>query len=215
MMETIDDYLNHLKLEGKSTNTLATYLFHLRRFHTWRKENGLDLDVIKPTNLITFKEDLMTEGKAERTINAIISCMKGYYDYLILREISKSNPVSDKLRINIPTKKIERLTDEQINMFFSYIGGLKENIRAAFFLMMGTGARVGEVAALKKSDITTVDGKLFITITDAKWGSDRKIPIILKESAETVYKYIETIDVYGLPVFRVSKRTLQTYATNF
>src|SRR5699024_9518556 len=70
-------------------------------------------------------------------------------------------------------------------------------------------------AALKKSDITTVDGKLFITITDAKWGSDRKIPIILKESTETVYKYIETIDVYGLPVFRVSKRTLQTYATNF
>src|SRR5699024_11758070 len=121
MMETIDDYLNHLKLEGKSTNTLATYLFHLRRFHTWRKENGLDLDVIKPTNLITFKEDVMTEGKAERTINAIISCMKGYYDYLIIREIAKSNPVSDKLRINRHTKKNETLTDKQTNILFCCI----------------------------------------------------------------------------------------------
>lgn len=214
-MENIKEYLNHLKLEGKSKNTLETYTYHLNRFHEWFSIENLTLEELKPSDLLKFREILSSEGKTARTINAVISCVRGYFDYLIIKDKVKVNPVSKALSIQVKTKMIDPLTNEQIKQLNSHISNWKENIKAAFHCMLATGARVGEIAELKKGDIRLIDGQVWINIEDAKWGSDRKIPLILKDSAIIVYKYIQTIDVYNAPAFRVSKRTLQTYAEKF
>lgn len=214
-MENVKKYLKHLKLEGKATNTLKTYTFHLTSFSRWCKKNGISRLEIKTHDLLDFREHLSTEEKTARTINAIMSCVRGYYDYLILLDKIKINPVAKALNLKVKTKVIEPLSDDEIRHLLSHINGWKENIKAAFHCMLGTGTRVGEVAALKKGDFTLKDGQLWINIVDAKWGSDRNIPIILKDSAIIVHKYIQSLDIYDEPAFRVSKRTIQTYADNF
>ena len=214
-MLLIKKYLSHLALEGKTDNTVKTYGFHLSRFKRWLSENGLELDEVRPLHLVDLKEELLKEGKAERSVNSIISCIKGYYEFLILHEKSKSNPASDRLRIKVQSFRQERLSDAALEIFYAHIAGWKENVMAAFHLMISTGARVGEVAYLRKGDFTIRDGALFVDIHDAKWGSDRVIPVTSKKSAVIVKRYIDSIDEYGLPAFRVSKRTLQTYATDF
>ena len=113
------------------------------------------------------------------------------------------------------TKRIRRLSDDDFKQFKHHIDGLQPNIRAAFYCLIGTGCRVGEAAHLKPVDVSLRGGSVYIDIQDAKWGSDRTIPITDKEAAQIVWKYREECTIDNRPLFRISRRTLQWYATDF
>lgn len=208
-------YLNHLQLEGKAENTIDTYKYHLIELLVWVKSQNIELFDVKPTHLIEFKEHLLRNGKSERTVNCIISCVRGYYDYLILNGLVETNPVSNLLRIKVPEYRQERLSDDELNHFYNFIDDLQVNTRAAFYLLIGSGARVSEITGLTKADFSFHDGKLFINIYDAKYGSDRRIPVLHARAIEVLKGYLAGLDVNSLPAFRVSKRTLQRHAANF
>lgn len=214
-MQMIKNYLLHLETERKSKNTIDTYGYHLHRFRAWRDHQSLKLEEIRTTDFVNFKNELLQEGKSDRTVNAIISCVRGFFDYLILEGTIENNPVANALRIRVRHKTIKPLTDEQLHEFYQYTQKMKPNIRAAFHALMATGARVGEVAELKKGDFRIVDDKLLIKIHDAKWDSDREVPVMLAESARIIIAHVNSIDLYSEPAFRVSKRTLQTHANAF
>lgn len=208
-------YLKHLQLEGKAENTIDTYKYHLVEFLVWISDQKYELFDIKPAHLIEFKEHLLKNGKSKRTVNAIISCIRGYFDFLILNEVVKVNPVSKLLTIKVAEYRQNRLTDDQINDFFHFIDSLQVNARAAFYLMYATGARVSEIANLTKEDFLMRDNKLFVNIQDAKYDSDRLIPVLNLDAVKVITSYLKTLDVSSTPAFRISKRTLQRYAANF
>lgn len=208
-------YLKHLQLEGKAENTIDTYKYHLIEFLVWISEQNLKVFDVKPTHLIEFKEHLLKSGKSERTVNCIISCVRGYYDYLISNELVDVNPVSNLLRIKVPTYRQYRLTDEELEHFYHFIDELQVNVRAAFYLLIGSGARVSEITNLTKADFLFKENRLFINIQDAKYGSDRTIPILHAKATRVLKDYLASLDVSSLPAFRVSKRTLQRHAANF
>lgn len=208
-------YLQHLQLEGKAENTIDTYRYHLIAFLQWLDERKTELSELKPADLLSFKEFLLRKNKSERTVNCIISCVKSYFDYLILNDVVDTNPVSSLLRIKVADYRQSRLTDEELVHFYHFIEKLQVNVRAAFYLLIGSGARLSEITHLKKSDFHFKNGKLYITITDAKYGSDRTIPILHKRAVEVLTDYLASIDVTSLPAFRISKRTVQRHASNF
>ena len=208
-------YLNHLQLEGKAENTIETYQYHLIAFSEWLEKMHLDLATIHPTDFVRFKEDLLRQNKSERTVNCIISCVKSFFDYLILNNIVDVNPVSNLLRIKVPAYRQNRLTDEELVHFYHFIDSLQINARAAFYLLIGSGARVSEITHLTKSDFRFKDKQLYINIRDAKYGSDRVIPVLHTKAIQVLQDYLNSIDVSSLPAFRISKRTLQRYAANF
>lgn len=211
----MDEYLEHLRLERKAKNTIDTYRYHLTAFLSWVYNENYELGKMKPMDLVDFKECLLRQNKAERTINSVISCLRGYFDYLILYEVVKTNPVTSLLRMKVPHYKQDRLTDSELVHFYNYIDSLRPNIRAAFYLMIGSGIRVSETANLTQADFSLKDDQLYIDIKNAKWQSDRTIPVVDTKAQEVLIDYITTLDVSSLPAFRVSKRTLQTYATRF
>ena len=208
-------YLNHLQLEGKAENTIDTYKYHLVEFLIWLNDQNLKLFDVKPTHLIDFKEHLLKSGKSERTVNCIISCVRGYYDYLISTGLVEINPVSNLLRIKVPTYRQYRLTDEELEHFYHFIDHLQVNVRAAFYLLIGSGARVSEITNLTKNDFFFKDNRIFVNIQDAKYGSDRLIPILHAKAVDVLKDYLASLDVSSLPAFRVSKRTIQRHAANF
>ena len=142
----------------------------------------------------------MKNGKSQRTVNAIISCIRGYFDFLILTEVVKVNPVSKLLTI-VADYRQNRLTDNQIDDFFHFVDTLQINVRAAFYLLYATGARVSEVANLTK-DFLMRDTKLFVNIQDAKYDSDRLIPVLNLDAIEVLQAYLKTLDVSSKPAFR-------------
>ncbi|MER2108647.1 MAG: tyrosine-type recombinase/integrase [Solibacillus sp.] len=209
-------YLHHLYLEGKTENTIDTYRYHLIAFSEWLDARKTELSELKPADLLSFKEYLLVKKKSERTVNCIISCIKCYFDYLILNEMVESNPVSSLLRIKVPDYRQSRLTDEQLVHFYHFIDKLQPNVRATFYLLLGSGARLSEITSLTKSDFKfEADHRLSITISDAKYGSDRIIPVLHVKAICVLHDYLDSVDVCSLPAFRVSKRTVQRHAANF
>ena len=71
--------------------------------------------------------------------------------------------------------------------------------------MLGTGYRVGEAAHLRPMDISLKGKSIYIDIHEAKWGSDRCIPIVDQKAVEVVWKYREEFSIDSRPLFRVSK----------
>lgn len=208
-------YLKHLQLEGKAENTIDTYKYHLIEFLVWISDQNMTIFNVKPTHLIEFKEHLLQSGKSERTVNCIISCVRGYYDYLISNGMLDTNPVSNLLRIRVPAYRQYRLTDEELEHFYHFIDRMQPNVRAAFYLLIGSGARVSEITHLTKDDFFFKDDRLFVSIEDAKYDSDRIIPILHAKAVDVLNVYLASLDVSSLPAFRVSKRTLQRHAANF
>ena len=150
----MEEYLNHLRLERKAYNTVETYRYHLTTFLSWVYNEGYKLEDMKPVDLLDFKECLLMQNKSERTVNSYISCLRGYFEYLVLREVVKVNPVTNLLRIRVPNYRQERLSDSQLNVFFNYIDTLQPNVRAAFYLLIGSGARVSEVTNVTREEDT-------------------------------------------------------------
>lgn len=81
--------------------------------------------------------------------------------------------------------------------------------------MYGTGARVGEIAHLMATDVQLKGRAVYINIRDAKWGSDRCVPVLDKQAAKIVWQFRQSVGPSNQPLFRVSRRTLQWYATKF
>ena len=166
-------------------------------------------------NILNYQRKLLKKSLNPRTVNAHISTVCVFYNWLAREGEIDISPVPDNLHVMTNPKPINRLSDNDLKVFISWVNTLQVNLRAAFFAMYGSGARVGEIANLTFSDVQLKDGRVYINIKDAKWGSDRCIPIIDGEAAKIVWDYYLSCEANGEPLFRVSRRTLQTYATDF
>lgn len=216
MIKITAQFLNQLKLENKRESTIAEYQRRLNKFERYLEQQGVkSLQDVDRELILNFKRALLAENLNPRTINAELSTLCVYFKWAEIEGLIANNPMPAGLHVLTHPKPIERLSDEQLTNFVSWINTLQENLRAAFWLLYGSGARVGEVAHLTYSDIQLCDERVYLTITDAKWGSDRRIPVVDQQAAQIVWQYHQSCAITGDPLFRVSKRTLQTYAAKF
>jgi len=97
MIDTlIAEYLQELKLTGKSTKTVEAYGFHLEKFARFCKENGFDHRQVNGKESRRFRNWLAEQGLKPRSINAIISAVKSFYDFLVEEGEVKGNPIIQK-----------------------------------------------------------------------------------------------------------------------
>lgn len=209
-------YLNEIKLQGKRPQTLVEYRKRLTVFQDYLFISGLQAENITVRDMVNFRSYLLdVRGCCNRRANAVISTVRQMYSLAELAGDIDLNPCSLSLKLKSKRPRTERMSDENILRFMDYIDGLSVNARAAFYTLLATAARVGEVTKLMLDDFKIENGKLWINITDAKWESDRVVPFTNSRAQEIVIDYLNQLDNPHLPVFRLSSRTLQRYATNF
>lgn len=215
-MENATKFAESMVLEGKSKNTVKEYNRRLSQWYNFLRNRGI-IQVLKaqPSDVVAYKDSLLEQKQSPRTINVKISSVSIFYDWAIERGHVEKNPVKKGLYIKAPAAITKRLSDDDLRIFELWINNLQENIRAAFWCIYGTGARVGEIAKLTKSDIKVVKGAIYINIRDAKWHSDRQIPIVNPMAARIVYLFSLSQETSSQPLFRLSKRTIQLYASQF
>ena len=212
----IEEFLNDMKMERKAEGTIIEYRQRLETFCKFLEKENLDLAIIKSADLFTFVQTLFKNRLKVSTIRSKLSTIhvfivwsvkKGYMTEVVLtpKDYPKNNSA----------ERIKRLNDEDLAIFKEYIDTLQPNARAAFWLMLGSGCRVGEAAHLRAEDVTIRGKSIYIDIHDAKWGSDRCIPIVDTKAASIVWKYRTEVEIDSRPLFRLSKRTFQGYATDF
>lgn len=211
-----DDFLDFLRLQKKAPGTVLEYGRRLDQFARYLALCELDSPSLATTPIIVrYRTYLLKKNLSKRTINAQISTLCVYYNWTVITGRLTKSPVPNGLHLNPDTVRISRVTDDDLLTFMSWVDTLQPNLRAAFYLMIGSGARVGEVATLTDTDIILRNNAVYVNISDAKWGSDRVIPIVDVKAAKIVWDYKQSASISSKSLFRVSKRTLQTYATDF
>lgn len=217
LQETFDRFLADMKLEGKADMTLVEYANRLSRFKKYLIHHKKALNEVKHDDIVEFTREMFKNNLNSTTIKCELSTIYVYSLWAVKNGILNHVFLSpaDYPKTNTAKKRIRRLSDENIRAFIAYIDSLQENIRAAFWLMYGTGARVGEIAHLMATDVQLRGRAVYINIRDAKWGSDRCVPVLDKQAAKIVWQYRQSVGASNQPLFRVSRRTLQWYATKF
>lgn len=217
MEKSIERFLEDARLEGKAASTIETYRQRLKIFCRFLRAIEKPLNQLSHDDILNFIRQSQKNGKKNQTIKVQLSTFYVFILWGRKNGLIEKVPFSpmDYPTTSVAKQRIKRLTNNDIRAFVSYIDNLQENIRAAFWLIYGTGARVGEVASLTVTDVQLKGRSVYVNITDAKWGSDRCVPIIDKQAAQIVWQYRQSVGPTNQPLFRLSKRTLQWYATKF
>jgi site-specific recombinase XerD len=208
-------FAQFLRDNGKAESTVTEYQRRLKGWRAFLTQRQVGLKNAQIADVRAYRDFMVEKGDVWRTINAKLSTICCYYDYLLAYEAVAKNPVVAGLKVRGKAPKLERLTDEQLHAALMYFDGMQPNLRAAWYAMYATGARVGEITALRQCDIKVQNGRVYLDIRDAKWGSDRCVPIIDERAAKIVYEYWMAAPIADERLFRVSKRTMQEIARGF
>lgn len=214
--ELINEFIEDQRLQGRAKGTLIEYEMRLKEFANFFKLRNLDLKRVKKADLSAFLEQNLSNCLKISTIRGKLSTFRVFCLWAVNKNYLSEVIISPKdYPKNTNVKRIKRLSDENLAIFKSFIDTLQPNARAAFYLLIGSGCRVAEAANLRAEDVTLRGKSVYIDIRNAKWGSDRTIPIVDAEAAKIVWQYRAEVEIDNRPLFRLSKRTLQNYATNF
>lgn len=184
----LKDYRHYLKIErGLSENTLINYSLDVEKLVKWLEEHEMTVspDSISEEEVQQFIYSLAKKMNS-RTQARLISGLRGFFNYLVLEDYRKTNPLELIESPKTGRKLPDTLSTEEIDLLISSIDLNKpegERNRAILETLYGCGLRVSEVLDLRLSDLFFDEG--FIKVT-GKGNKSRFVPI-----ADVTQKYIE------------------------
>lgn len=195
----IKEYLERLKsIRGFSENTVKNYARTIYRFDDYCRAVSFnswgvnDCENIKIHLIDSFINKQRFNGKDVRTCNNYLACIKLYLRFCILKDRDTEDP-RKIMFAREHKKKIDSLTDEELNKLFSYFKNVKakthteEIIKTRNLLIMQlllyTWLRVSELANIKIKDIAE---EMQII---GKWGK-RRVINLYKEDLDLIDLYL-------------------------
>ncbi len=167
------DFLRHapvfeqtLAARGRSPRTRDSYLGALRRFDRFVGE--IPLDKVTPEQLVAYQRHLAAEEVSWSTFNINTCALRSFYrDHLGHRDWNYSCIPFQKRGRKLP----EVLAAEELPMLFEAAPNAK--YRAVFMTGYGCGLRLGEILALRPSDIDSK--RMVIRVEQGKGRKDRYV----------------------------------------
>ena len=169
-------------------------LSYLRTFDRYLKEQNIEKRFLSPSFFLQLRSDLKIEP---RSVNAIISSLRVFFQFLIRKGIYVQNPLQDIPELpendNIPFIFSPQQTDQLLAAVCKrlrqtkryYLKDLSQYM--AILLMARCGLRISEPLRLKRHHYRPEEKTLYIAKT--KFKKDRLIPIP-KTAAEHIENYL-------------------------
>ncbi|KYZ77500.1 recombinase XerD [Anaerosporomusa subterranea] len=158
MESFVSEFINYLAVErGLAQNTLESYGRDLRQFQAYLQESKIDfMKDLNRSTILTYLNNLQTNGKAVSTISRNLAAIKSFYQYLVRERYLEKDPAahleSPKLEKKLPkvlsVHEVEELL-KQPNALLP--AGLRD--KAMLELLYATGIRVSELISLNISDV--------------------------------------------------------------
>lgn len=228
----MDNYIEWLKKNEKSDNTVLVYVNAVKQLIKWYEESEDTLYDPKDITVLHIKEFKifmdMVEKFSPRTTNKTITALKSYFSYLLESKIISYNPMT-----KIKTKRYMEdiaprwLTKQENAKFFHSIDQIKNEKRksrdfAICRLMGSAGLRVSEVHNLNICDISFIKKREDVIIRNGKGDKFRIVPLNgdVIESLKHWMKFRNAIDE-NEPLFlgeknsRISSRTIHRIVSKY
>ncbi|GAL74839.1 integrase [Nonlabens ulvanivorans] len=176
---SIKDFLTYSRLERSlADNTIKAYKRDLEKFTTWLTDHKISQS---PTHITTntIRDYIyeLAKNVSARSQARALSSLKAFYNYLILEDYRKDNPLELIESPKIGRKLPDTLSTSEIDTLINSIDRSTpqgERNRAILETLYGCGLRVSELITLKISDLFFEEG--FIKVT-GKGDKQRFIPI--------------------------------------
>jgi len=156
MDEAIQGFNRYLKRRYPGSSTVKHYIHDLQLFQRFvdkppRAVTRLDID--------NFVEDQLARGLSATTVNRRLSSLHHFFEFLAdeADDDTWANPVVwQRQRVKEGRPLPRDISDANVEQLLAYINHSRD--RLMFGLMYWAGLRVGEVAALRVSDLIPVSG---------------------------------------------------------
>ncbi|MGA2480563.1 MAG: tyrosine-type recombinase/integrase, partial [Spirochaetia bacterium] len=158
-----EDYLTYLSaVRNLSPHTLESYGKDLEKYHQFLTERGVSAEQAGIAEARGFVSWLTHEGLSARSVNRMVSGVRGWYRYLERRNQVPVNPFAEirslRTEKRLPSflfedemaRLIEMPTHEQSSDGDSF---WKLRDRAVLETLYSTGCRISELVALNLSDV--------------------------------------------------------------
>jgi integrase/recombinase XerD len=177
----IEDYLASwelaLRAERKSPQTVKAYGDGVRQFLTWALAEGRSPDLTRPV-VAAFIASLLDAGREATTARSRQLSLRRFSAWLAEEGEIPADELVGMKPPRLDVKVYQPLTDDQIRALIAACQGPRMFDRrdeALIRLMVETGARAGEVAAMQVTDVNLPAGT--VLIRRGKGGKGRTVPI--------------------------------------
>jgi len=160
-----DEYLNYLEaVRGLSEHTRLAYGRDLDAWDDFLASTGGELASATPLQAGAFLRHLGQEGLAPRSVNRVLSCLRGFYRHLLRNGHASSHPFSGIRSLKTPRRLPVFLFEKEVQSLLENDGTGFQALRDRFLfeVLYSTGCRVSEVCGL---DLATVVGKTRFAVT--------------------------------------------------
>ncbi|WP_298442802.1 tyrosine-type recombinase/integrase [Gordonia sp. (in: high G+C Gram-positive bacteria)] len=173
----MDSWTLHLRAERKSTNTLKGYSTGVTQFLAWADETGAAPDLDR-TTVAAFMTHLLDAGAEPATAATRHLALRRFSAWLAAEGEIDADQLLNSKAPKLDVKVVETLDDEQLAALVKACQGTEWTDRrdeAIVRVMLETGMRAGEVAALTLDDIDLTKG--LITVRRSKSKRGRIVPV--------------------------------------
>ncbi len=165
--ELIKDFINHLRLEEKSENTIEKYARDVRAFTAYLDEKTVCKELV-----IDYKQKLIAEGYAVSSINSMLAAINSLFDYLGWFDC-KVKAIKTQRQIYCPENK-ELSKAEYLRLVDTAERNHNHRLNMILQTICGTGIRISELKFI------TVEAVKSGTVKVACKGKNRVIFIVKK-----------------------------------
>ncbi|MCV0394832.1 MAG: tyrosine-type recombinase/integrase [Rhizobiaceae bacterium] len=171
-----------------SASTLSTWRGVVRHLKSFLGRKADDVARVEPADIVAWKDKLVASGKSAGTIgNGYLACARALFRYAVANKLLAADP-TEGVRVahkkKAGTKKIGYDRAEVARLLALADAAEEPWKRWLPWLAASTGSRIGEVAQLHASHVTTVEGLPCIHIKPAPDAgsiknseSERTVPI--------------------------------------
>ncbi|MFZ5551722.1 MAG: tyrosine-type recombinase/integrase, partial [Bacteroidota bacterium] len=164
----MNEFKNYLDGRGYRLNTIYGYVNNTKLFLQWCKKNKINPINVSYNEILRYLESIQQKTSNKRTQRHKMQSVKMYYNYLIQKSETDSNPVKE-LRIKNTVKTLPHniLSYEVLQKIYEQsattgAGITAKRNRVMIGLMIFQGLNTGELAKLEVNDIKIHEGKIYI-----------------------------------------------------
>jgi integrase/recombinase XerD len=199
----VSGYLDHLIVDqGLASLTVQAYAADMRGFTEFLlgRKIGSVSDIVRE-EILVFLSLLDSRGMSPGSRARKISCLRGFFRYLMERDLIRKNPCDQIDAPRLPKRLPEYLEPEEVERLLaattaSTPEGVRDN--AMFEMIYATGLRVSELVGL---DLYRVDLEMGCVTVMGKGSKERVVPMGIPAS-KAIMNYVENVRPLILGRFR-------------
>jgi site-specific recombinase XerD len=171
----VKEFLIELKMKGSSIHTVKNYNFHLNKFIKYVEKGELDYATLTTKQIKRFRNQMVEDNLKPKSINAILSALKSFYDFLVEEGEVQGNPIiTRRLRVKEGQSLPDFMSVEELEIFTGWLKGVPGHVSLAFRTMLATGLRVSETASLTFRDMMALEnGGYVLRVRHGKGNKER------------------------------------------